>query len=241
MKREQIERLAAEFWERAGVPVTRPRDLEPAVPLATPGSVVRLDDLRPVSVRRWLLRRGIRLPVDTTDRPLDGCIVAYRGWAVIFLAVHLDDARARMILAHELGHFLAHYDWPRRRVLRRLGPGVLPVLDGERPASVAEELAGLLAGVRVGAHVHVMERRFDPASLARTDRAERTASALGCALLAPRAEVLARAAARRLPADAVGWERVLREEFGFPDRWAALYAAGLRPRQVRRFTDSLGL
>jgi hypothetical protein len=117
---------------------------------------------------------------------------------------------------------------------------VLPVLDGERSPSRAEEIGGLLAGVNLGAHIHFMERRFEPRCLERIDRVERTASALGCALLAPRQEVLVRAAARRLTADLAGWVALLREDFGFPEAWASLYAAQLRPSS-RRFTDWLGL
>src|SRR5262249_51625367 len=92
-----IEMLAAEFWERAGVPLTFPRDLEPAIPLAVPAAVVRLEDLVPLTVRRWFLRRGIGLRLDVKDRPLDGCIVAYGGRAVLFLAAGLAADSARVI------------------------------------------------------------------------------------------------------------------------------------------------
>src|SRR5262249_39867807 len=147
---EQIEALAADFWDRAGRPAAYPCDLEAALTLAAPVSVQRLNGLCPLAVRRWLLRHGIRLPLQVEDRPLDGCLMAYRGWAVIFLAAGLEAADERVILAHELGHFLGDYDWPRRRAVSRLGPGVLPVLDGERPPTPAEDLAGVLAGVALG-------------------------------------------------------------------------------------------
>jgi hypothetical protein len=46
-----------------------------------------------------------------------------------------------------------------------------------------------------------------------------------------------------LPTEAETWERLLREEFAFPDSWAEEYAARLlRQRDRRRtFTDFLGL
>ena len=243
MRADRIETLADEFWERAGLTGTLPRDLEGAVPLAAPVAVVRLGELRPLTVRRWCLRQGIRLPLDVRDRPLDGCVVAYRGRAVIFLEAGLAADQGRVILAHELGHFLADYEWPRRRVLLRLGPSVLPVLDGDRPPSGAEELAGVLAGVPLGAHAHFMERGFDPRSTAATARAERIASALACELLAPRRAVRGVAAARRLPDSPDSWVPLLRDEFGLPESWAAEYAARLLRRQTRgrTFTDLLGL
>jgi hypothetical protein len=242
MKAAQIETLAAVFWERAGVPGAFPRKLEPAILLAVPVGVVRLENLVPVTVRRWFLRRGIRLPLEVPERPLDGCIVAYGGQAVIFLAADLVADQERVILAHELGHFLADYEWPRQRIVKRLGASLLPVLDGARSPSPAEDLAGVLAGVSLGAHVHYMERGFDPRSIALTDRVERIASELGCELLAPRQTVLARARERQLPDKMGSWTKLLREEFGLPECWADRYAARLLHWTVRRtFTDLLGL
>jgi hypothetical protein len=243
MRAEQIETLAAVFWERAGVPVAFPRELEQAIPLAVPVGVVRLEDLFPITVRRWFLRRGIRLPLEVQDRQLDGCIVAYGGRAVIFLAADLETCDERLILAHELGHFLADYEWPRQRILKRLGLSILPVLDGARRPSPAEDLGGVLAGVSLGAHVHYMERGFDPRSIALTDRVERTASELGCELLAPRQTVLSNARERNLPDHTDLWGKLLRDEFGLPERWADQYAARLLRRQDRgrTFTDLLGL
>jgi hypothetical protein len=243
MRAELREALAADFWEQGGVARGTPHDLERGLSLAVRASVRRLDNLRPITIRGWLLRRGIRLPLDVRDRPLDGCIVAYRGQALVFLAAGLPPAWERLVLAHEVGHYLGHYEWPRRRVLRRLGLSVLPVLDGDRPPSAEEQLAGVLAGVVLEAHAHYMDRGFDPRRTGRTDRVERDATELACELLAPRQEVVARAGIRRLPAEPDAWERLLREEFAFPDSWAEEYAARLlRQRQRgRTFTDFLGL
>jgi hypothetical protein len=240
MRPNELEALAVEFWENASI---TSRDLELAIPLAVPASVIRLKDLRPVVIWRWLLRQGIRLSLAVQDRPLDGCIVAYRGHAVLFLTAGLEGCYERMILAHELGHWLAHYHRPRQRVLRRLGPSVQPVLDGERPTTTEEEVAGVLAGVVLGPHQHYMERDFDPRRIARTDQVERDATALACELCAPRRELFARAAARGLAAKVDSWVRLLREEFAFPESWACVHAARQlsRCRERRRFTDYLGL
>jgi hypothetical protein len=241
MRAEQIEALAAGFWERAAVPETFPRDLASAIPLALPACIVRLEDLRPVTICRWLLRCGIRLPLDVQDRPLDGCIIAYRNRAAIFVAAGLASDYERAILAHEVGHFLGDYQWPRERAVKRLGSAVLPVLDGERPPSRPEDLAGVLSGIPLGAHVHYMERCFDPCSAARTDKVERTANEVGCELLAPREVVLARAQA--LSDSLTSWGRLLHDAFGLPEMWAVHHAARLLRRQAQRrtFTDFLGL
>jgi hypothetical protein len=243
MRAERLETLAAGFWERAGGPAAFPRDLARAIPLAVPVGLVRLEGLRPTAVRRWFLRAGLRLPLDVRDRPLDGCVVAYRGQAVIFTAAGLGAGEERVVLAHELGHFLADYERPRRQALDRLGPSVLPVLDGERPVTAAEDLAGVLAGVPLAAHAHYMERGFDPLRAWATDRVERTATELGSELVAPARDVVARGRARRLPSEPGPWEGFLAEEFGLPESWAKLYAGRLLRRlgRQRTFTDLLGL
>jgi hypothetical protein len=241
---DEVAALAEEFWERVGFREPFPRDLERVLVLSTPAFPVRLPGLCPSAARHWLSQRGISLPLSVPDRPLDGCIVAYRGHAVIFVEEGLPPDHGRAVLAHEFAHFLADYQRPRERAVRRLGPSLLPVLDGERPATAAEELAGALAGVTLGAHVHYMERSFDPSALSATDRVERRADALACELLAPRAAVCAAVGeGGRLPREARPSRRVLRERFGLPGRWAAAHAGRLAraARRQRTFSDLLGL
>ena len=67
MRDEPIVALVADFWDRSGVGPPFPRDLERYIPLVTPVSVVWLADLRPWTVRRWLLRQGVRVRVVRTD------------------------------------------------------------------------------------------------------------------------------------------------------------------------------
>jgi IrrE N-terminal-like domain len=242
MTTEQLVRLAAEFRERARVRPGERFDLEGAVVRTTPVFVVRLRRLRPVGARNWLWQRGTRLPLAVEDRPLAGCVVAYRGQAGIFLERALSAEDARAVLAHEFAHYLAHYELPRSRVARRLGASVLPALDGERPASETEGLAAALAGVPLEVHTHCMDRGFDPGRVAAVDAVERGANGLACELLAPRREVLGRARTGRLPEEAGAWARLLREEFGLPESWAVAYAGhlvGKRPR--RSFSETLGI
>jgi hypothetical protein len=238
---DRLDEMIADFWDRVGGPPPFPRDLEPAIPLAAPVGVVTLGGLRPAAVQRWLLRQGVRLPLRVADRPLDGCIIAYRGQAVLFVNAALAADERRAVLAHEVGHYLRDYEAPRRRALRRLGPSVLPVLDGERPPCAAERLAGALADVPLAPQIHYMDRSFDPGRAAATDHVERLAWDVALELLAPRAAVLAKG--RGLSDQPEPWRELLAERFGLPARWASAYAARLlRARgRGRSFSDLLGL
>src|SRR4051812_27409151 len=100
MTSQEIVERAAEFWERSGSSPPFPRDLEPVVLLGTPLVVISLAELAPSTIVRWLSRRGIRFPLRLEDRPLDGCIVAWRGRVMIFLEKHLGPEDRRVILAH---------------------------------------------------------------------------------------------------------------------------------------------
>jgi|SRR5262245_25477698 len=235
--------LAEEFWARVGGPPPFPRDLEPVALISEGIAVATLRRLSPATAAGWLGRRSLDFPLRPERRPLDGLIVAYRGAVILFLNKSLSEEERRVVLAHEFGHFLADYDRPRRRAVARLGPDVVAVLDGERPATTAEDLAAVLAGVPLSLHVHYLERGFDPNRLAATDRVERRANELACELLAPRAVVLARCAELGLPHQPGRWEELLRKGFGFPPRWARAYASFLlrltRPRPT--FSELLGL
>jgi hypothetical protein len=242
MTAELVARLAADFWERVGTPASWPRDLERPILLTTPVFVVRLRDLCLARAREWFTRRRAALPLEAPERPLNGCLVAYRGRVGIFLDARLRPREERVILAHEFGHYLSAYEWPRDRAVRRLGPSVLAVLDGERRPTPAEELAGALTRVPLGVHAHYMDRTFDPRRVAVIEGVERTANALACELLAPAQAVSAEVFQAGLPADSAAWGRLLVDRFGFPVSWAGAYAGHLlRQGGRRRFTDTLGL
>lgn len=222
----QRERIAAAFWDRVGGRPAPPRDLAVAAAGACPVWVRASNGVTPHLVREWFAARGLRLPDGSrTDRPLLGCVVAHRGSGGIFVDANLPEADRRVIVAHELGHFLAEYLVPRERVVRRLGDAVLPVLDGDRPPTFAEEAAGWLAGVRVGVAVHVLHRGFDPDS---HDRSERSASELGLELLAGREEVQA------VTTDESAMFEALTARFGLPASWATGYAKRLAADARRR-------
>ena len=85
MRTETIIALAASFWERVGMAPSWPRDLETVIARVVPVWVVARPRLTPGVARDWLRRRGLELPLDLPERPLDGCILAFRGNAVIFV------------------------------------------------------------------------------------------------------------------------------------------------------------
>ncbi|MBY0459700.1 MAG: hypothetical protein K2V38_20465, partial [Gemmataceae bacterium] len=137
----------------------------------------------------------------------------------------LDPAEARFTVAHELAHFLRDFDAPRRRVAARLGVAALEVLDGLRPPTADERLAGLLRGVSVGPAAHFMDRDRRGAVLDPDAReAEAKADRLAFELVAPFAAVEADAAAGR---EKLAESLVSR--FGLPPEQAGVYTRILLP------------
>lgn len=228
-----IERLAASFWEQVGEVPPPPRDLEPWIPiLAGPVFLATLEKLSPRSIRDWFSARpGLPLPpVAVHERDMLGCVIAYRDCCGIFINAALPPPLRRVIVAHEFAHFLAEYYWPRRRVFRRFGPSLRPVLDGERPPSDAERWAATMAGVSLGIHAHFLERAYHPAEQQPHFHAELRANALALELLAPKTELLQEGDF------AFDWQcyyQVLIHRYDLPETWAAGYARELAAAAVR--------
>lgn len=205
--------IAARFWERAGATEPFPRRLFPTIAAILPVAVVLLPALSVAQMADWLARRGAGCLAPTPDRRLRGCLVAQRGHAFIFADGSLPEDEQRLTLAHETAHFLHHYETPREMALALVGPSILPVLDGERPALSAEKLRGAFRGVPLGVYQHTLERDQglpDPI----TERLESEADLIAFELLAPASVVVARASGcdERLS--------VLISQFGLPP-WAA--------------------
>jgi len=237
-----IERLAAEFWEDVGYEEPFPRSLEKAISMTKPVCVTRLPRLCPPAVVHWFERRRVVFPLATLDRWLNGCLVVYRSMGFIFVEGSLSADLVRMIIAHEFAHYLAEYDRPRRRIVRRLGPSVLPILDGDREATPGENFGAILAGVELGAHVHYMERTPEATYPEPTGTVERTANDLALELIAPWRVVLGAVKANGQEEDPSRWHTILQERFGLPESWAVPYARRLMARAKRRrsFSDILG-
>ena len=114
-----LEDLAADLWEQAGGACAFPVDLEHAIHCTKFAAVFHIPNLRPACVNEWLAWRRFPLAIDTRDRRLNGCLVAHDGRGLIFVETDLSADDQRVIIAHELGHFLAEYERPRARARRR--------------------------------------------------------------------------------------------------------------------------
>jgi hypothetical protein len=189
-----VDQAAAEFWEAAGAPEPFPRSLrDPLRYSSLDLSVKDVAGLSLLGAERYLTGCGFAWSCAGRDRPLRACLAAARGAGLVLLDADDPPREQAFSLAHEIGHFLRHYLEPRRRACRVLGPDAQRVLDGDRPPTVAERCHALLRGLRVGPHVHLMERGpgGTPANAA-VLAAEEEADRLAYELLAPVREVWAR-------------------------------------------------
>jgi len=221
-----VSELAGAFWGQAGGGEPFPRGLRR--PLALGAFDVTVREMAGLSVRgaeRYLADLGFGWPSAAADRPLRACLVAFAGGAFLFLDADDPPAEQTFSLAHEVAHFLRDYWQPRCRAASALGEGILDVLDGVRPPRRAERLHGLLRGVPVRGHVHLMARDGGLMTAA-VAGAEADADRLAWELLAPEAEVRA-----RLPEGAGAGKAasLLCEAFGLPATVALVYAAVLFP------------
>jgi hypothetical protein len=216
-----VSELAASFWAAAGTAEPFPRSLG-AVPFALPLSVLALPRLSVAGVTAWLRARDVPYACAGPDRPLRACLVARRGSGFVLVDAADPPDERRFSLAHELAHFLRHYRQPRERACARLGPAVLEVFDGDRPARPEERLHAVLANVLVGFHAHLLGRDDRRAARGAVAVAEDEADRLAYELLAPADHVLGHGDRADLP-------RRLCEVYGLPAGHAARYAALLAP------------
>ncbi len=218
---------AAVFWQEAGTIEPFPRELRGSISRALPLSVIYLSKISVAAVHEWLRRNRVACPGAIDDRPLRACLVARAGAGFVFLAGTDAENEQRFSLAHELAHFLRHYWHPRQLASRRLGPRILEVLDGQRPATFEERLQAVLRFVPVGFHIHLMERdergRFADSAVA---VAEHEADRLAYELLAPAEAVQSRLGTL----DGTALADLLGQEFGLPRAQAEDYGDILMPR-----------
>lgn len=224
---------ADRFWQDAGGAGPFPRNLERAISYALPLAVTRFPHaMWTRHVQEWLAAQLAPLALDGPDRPLHGCLIAWRGHGWILMDGTDPEDELRFTLAHEAAHFMLDYLAPRARAARRYGSGVMEVLDGLRPATTAERVDAVLAGVPVGVLTHLMERRPDGAfGCAEVGGMEMRADRLALELLAPAAEVRGRidptALAGARETAVVATLALLVDTFGLPRGAAAAYAERL--------------
>jgi hypothetical protein len=199
---------------------------------ALPLAVLKLPRLNVSDVEAWLERRGIPFRLSCASRRLRGCLIAHAGRGAVLLDGTDPPDELRFSLAHEAAHFVLDYLEPRRRAVGQLGEGVLEVVDGLRPPTVDERVAGLLSGTTIGVHTHLMARGPDgDLGCGHIAGAEHRADQLALELLVPAAELHRRLRNTRRPA---GFEAavqtaidVLIEEFGLPPAVADRYGRHL--------------
>lgn len=233
------EELARRFWADARLPESYPRDIEHAVALVLPVAVVKLPMLNTTEVARWLSRNRVAAHVETHQSDLMGCLVASRGHGLMFVCGGDGPDEQRLTVAHETAHFLKHYLIPRERVVQAMGESIIPVLDGDREATVEERVAGVLSGIRIGAHVHLLPRHGVEEGL--VAKAEDDADDLGLELVAPREAVLAHVRTRHVEGLSPTEQcRSLASRFGLPNHvFETLVADFGRARPTSFLTDAL--
>jgi|SRR5581483_7073032 len=218
------------FWNAValaypGVEARFPRQLETAIPAALPLAIVSIRDLRGSSVNDWLAKLSVAMRDFGPDRPLRGCLVAFRGRGLVFVDSNDSPDETQLTLAHEAAHFLLHYLGPRARAVARLGPKILEVLDGLRAPRNEERLAGVLRGCPIGQYRHMMGRGQEGAIVdSDVERAETEADLVALELLAP-AEAVARICRQRKGGiDEMTALEVLQTEYRIPTWGAKLQA-----------------
>jgi Zn-dependent peptidase ImmA (M78 family) len=213
------ETLAHTFWIGTGLQDIFPRNIECAIAMKLPLTLVKLPQLSTQVIRQWLERRRIVTSLPLDQRDLLGGLVAYRGYGIIFVCGADDPAEQRLTVAHEVAHFLVDYLHPRQQVIQALGEHMVEVLDGLRKATPSERAAAILSHLRLGAHAHLLPRhgQDEDAQWVVTvaeDRAERLAREL----VAPQEYIhaLLRDLSSHAPIDSEDTRSVLAAYFGLP-------------------------
>jgi len=244
MKTKFAQQLVADFWERVGSEEPFPRHLERSIMSTAPVFVIKVHRQRldTTYIRNRLQQRGVHLPTAWADRRLNGCLVAYRGEAALFVDGTLPADETRVIIAHEFGHYLGEYEWPRLRALRSLGDKILDVLDGTRAPTRNELISATLTQVHVGVYVHYMDRSTRGGSGFLVTEVEETANVIASELLAPRQIVLGQIARSNNGHSREAIVHMLRSQFGLATPFAEWYAERLamQLRKRRSFSDILG-
>ena len=225
-EREMIETrfvlLAEAFWNRASDLHIDSPDLAASIEWALPVTIVDLPSLTIELAAAWARRHRLRWNAVGSDRPLFGCLLSGRGHGHLFIDADDPPDVRRFTLAHEAAHFLLDCLTPRERAIAALGPAITDVLDGDRPPTNDERIHAVLAGVTLGLHTHLMERRAGGLLPEPAGRSEEDADTLAFELLAPQA------AARPLVRAHGAGAAALAERFGLPRPQAEAYARRLR-------------
>jgi hypothetical protein len=133
-------------------------------------------------IETWLRSRQINYSFDCDSRFVRGCLIAFGGKGIIFCDGSDPADEIRFTLAHEIGHFLSDYLFPRQKAADKFGTNILDVVDGCREPTVTERVHALFENVRIGIISDLMERQNADGT---TWDTENKADRIGFALLAP--------------------------------------------------------
>ena len=217
--------VAARLWDETGA-----RDFDDLwrrIALVLPLQIREIPNLSPRRIENWYRARGLNTVLPCRNRALHGCLVAESDLGTIFLDAADSRSERRFTLAHEIAHFLLDYREPRRRALARFGEEIRPVLDGLCAPTLAQQLDGILSGVPMSSHFHLLEGA-PGARHALIWRAEDRADALGLELIAPAHAVCAELRRRESVTSYFGCASaaldLLRADYDLPDAIAAPYS-----------------
>lgn len=239
-----LEAVAERFWVGAGKPPSYPCDLRRDILWTLPLWVKDVPHLSTRTANLWAANSRIPYSFAGRDRPLRGCLLAYRDNGVILLDSEDPTDEQLFTLAHELAHFLLDYEAPRRRALAALGEGVRPVLDGQRPPTLDERVHAALERAPLGVMRHLMERPEKGLPTGDVLYIEDRADRLALEILAPASLVLSSlkepASPRPYSEKLAYLSSLLISQYGLPAALAGEYASYLLARQGRpTFADWL--
>jgi hypothetical protein len=224
---------AEQFWQSARSIEPFPRRLEAPVLWALPLAIVKLPRLWISDVNSWLASRKLPVSNGNDSRDLHACLVAGGGKGYVLLNGSDEEDDLAYSLAHEASHFMLDYWQPRVRAIAKLGPTIIPVLDGTRRATPVERGQALLADVRLGIKLHLLRRGdFGIFGLQDIEGPEERADRLALELLAPEAAVRKSIHRTFRPLKPSPGQvcTLLQQEFGLPAAVAVAYSVLFSPK-----------
>lgn len=227
-----IIQVAKDFWKSAGGNNSFPCDITGAVNLALPIDIVSLSELSLNKIQTWLTERKVLLDLEIDDRLLHGFILISRGTGFIFVNGTDTEEERRYTIAHEASHFLLDYKLPRESAVKKLGEGILEVMNGYREPTIEERIDGTLTSVSIRPYTHILEKigdgTFDNTEILNS---ENNADELALELLAPHTIVIKDTNSNRSKISFYDFKnqcyQILRSKYLIPDTIAEAYSSKL--------------
>ena len=227
-----IVQIAKDFWKSTGGTIVFPCDISGAVNLVLPIDIVCLSELSLNKIQTWLAERKVFLSLEIDDRLLHGFILISKGSGFIFVNGTDTEEERRYTIAHEASHFLLDYKLPRDTAVKKLGDGILEVMDGNRKPTIEERIDGTLTSVTIKPYTHLLEKVGD-GTFNRMEilNSENEADGLALELLAPNSIVIKDTNPNRKKISFYDFKnqcyQILRSKYLIPDSIAEAYSSKL--------------